>query len=45
MRDLLVHYAACAIEKLHEDEDFQGFLEDCPEFASALVAKMAERLD
>lgn len=45
MRDLLVHYAACAIEKLSEDDGFQKFLESCPEFASALIAKMIERLD
>ncbi|KAH6643422.1 hypothetical protein BKA67DRAFT_134774 [Truncatella angustata] len=45
MRDLLVHYAACFIEELNEDVDFKCTLENCPEFASALIAKMIERLD
>lgn len=45
LRAMLVHYCTCIVENLAKCETFQPTLQDFPEFMSALMAKMTERLD
>ncbi|KAK7927857.1 hypothetical protein PG985_004855 [Apiospora marii] len=45
LRTMLVLYCTCIVENLAKCEEFQLLLQGCPEFTSALVAKMIERLD
>lgn len=45
IRSLLIHYMACVVEDLAKEADFTSFVERQPEAASALIAKMSERLD
>ncbi|KAK6827517.1 hypothetical protein PG987_010858 [Apiospora arundinis] len=45
LRSMIVHYCACTVERLASCEEFQKTLQGYPEFSSALVAKMTERLD
>ncbi|KAK7955900.1 uncharacterized protein PG986_005122 [Apiospora aurea] len=45
MRLMIAHYCACIVEDLAKCEKFQPTLQAYPEFSSALMAKMTERLD
>ncbi|KAK8128749.1 hypothetical protein PG984_009857 [Apiospora sp. TS-2023a] len=45
LRSMMVHYCACMVEDLAKCEKFQPTLQAYPEFSSALMAKMSERLN
>jgi len=45
LRSLVIHYAACVVEKLVPSSKFKALLEEPGELASDLVVKMIDRLD
>lgn len=45
LRGLVVHFAACHVEKLCKSDDFQTLLEAHGELSKALVGKLLARLD
>lgn len=45
LRSLVIHYAACVVEKLVPRSEFKALLEEPGELASDLVVKMINRLD
>lgn len=45
LRLLIIHYAACVVEKLVPSSEFKALLEEPGELASDLVVKMINRLD
>lgn len=45
LRLMMVHYCACIAENLAKCDKFQPTVQAYPEFCSALMAKMSERLD
>ncbi|KAK7957986.1 hypothetical protein PG988_012834 [Apiospora saccharicola] len=45
MRTMIVHYCACIVEDLTKCEKFHLTLQAYPDFSSALITKMTERLD
>lgn len=45
LRLLIIHYAACVVEKLVPSSEFKALLEEPGELASDLVVKMIHRLD
>lgn len=45
IRSLVIHYMACIVEDLTNVAEFTPFVENHPGAASALMAKMSERLD
>lgn len=45
LRSLVIHYAACVVEKLVSRSEFRALLEEPGELASDLVVKMINRLD
>ncbi|KND89567.1 hypothetical protein TOPH_05669 [Tolypocladium ophioglossoides CBS 100239] len=45
LRELVVHFVACHVEKLWKNEEFQGLVEAYGELSRALVGKLLARLD
>ncbi|KAK8042938.1 hypothetical protein PG994_013421 [Apiospora phragmitis] len=45
IRLMIVHYCACIVEDLAKSEDYEPTLQNYPQFSSALMVKMSERLD
>lgn len=45
LRSLVIHYAACVVEKLVPSSKFKALLKEQGDLASDLVVKMIDRLD
>lgn len=45
LRSLVAHYTACVVEKLAENDEFQGLLERAGSFVRDLIKRITERLD
>lgn len=45
LRNLLRHYAACVVETLWENPDFQNLIESVPDFSKGFITVMIRRLE